>query len=130
MNEQFISFFVDDGSGRRAYDKDSADQLKISKHVDTRVVFEAYTYSGVPVNLTGKDTVITVKKRPMDSIAVAEIVAQPLDIPTVSSGAFVFPVSLWDYATAGYYVYSVVASDPLSGERFLISPIRSMYLGV
>lgn len=130
MNEQAMSFFVDDGSKKTVYDKDSADQLKISKLVDTRVVFDVRTVSGVPVDLSGKAVVLTVKKRPTDTIAVAEVAAIPQDIPTSSSGVFVFPSTLWDYASAGYYVYSIVASDPLTSERVLVSSIRGMYLGV
>lgn len=129
MNEQTIVFFVNDGSNPIAYNKDSSDELRLLKHADCVVVFDVVSVSGVPIDLTGKTVSILVKKRPTDTINVAKIDSSQLDIPSKSSGKFLFPKQLWEYANPGLYVYSVLSVDTL-GETVVISPTRILHLGM
>lgn len=129
MSEQLIRFFVEDGSTARAYDRDLADQIKVPKGSDSSVVFDVSSVSGVPLDLSEQTVTISVKKRPTDTIDIVKINSVPLDVPSKSSGKFLFSKSMWDYAAPGLYVYSITATDAF-GVVTSISPIRIFHLWV
>lgn len=127
-NETYVRFIVEDGSQELVPDILAANKISVPKDMDSIVSFDVFSESGVPIDISAHTVTISVRKRPTDTVSLAKITAVTSQPSPSCYGQFIFPKTLWSLASAGLYVYDIVAVDGI-GNSTQISKVRQFQIG-
>jgi hypothetical protein len=127
-NETYVRFFVEDGSVSLAVDVHNADMISVPKSADSVIAFDVFSVSGAPISISEHVVTLNVKKRPTDTVFIAQIEAITPPPSPSCYGRFILPRTLWSLVPAGLYVYDVLATDVL-GNRTQLSSAKVFHLG-